>query len=114
MKSEKLQFKIKNFQNCVYEIVKRIPKGKVMTYKEVGQKAGGSRAWRAVGNILRHSAELSRSHKNKDPKIPCHRVIRSNGRIGGYKNGTKRKISLLKKEGIIINSYGKVTSRATK
>ena len=93
MKSEKLKFKIKNFRNRVYEVVRRIPTGKVMTYKEVSLKAGFPRAWRAVGNIL---------NKNKNPKIPCHRVIKSNGEIGGYNLGKKKKLILLKKEGIKI------------
>jgi len=78
----------------VYEIVKKIPKGKVLNYKQVAQLTGSPRAWRAVGNIL---------NKNPDPKtIPCHRVIRSDGKIGGYKNGVKKKIALLKKEGLKI------------
>ncbi len=62
--------------------------------------AGFSRAYRAVGNTL---------NKNQNPKIPCHRVIKSNGKIGGYKGGTKKKITLLEKEGIIIKN-GEVTS----
>ena len=78
----------------MYEIVKKIPKGKVLNYKQVAQLTGSPRAWRAVGNIL---------NKNPDPKtIPCHRVIRSDGKIGGYKNGVKKKIALLKKEGLKI------------
>jgi len=52
------------------------------------------RAWRAVGNIL---------NKNRNSEIPCHRVIRSDGKIGGYKNGTKKKAFLLKKENVRIN-----------
>ena len=93
------------FQKKVYEIVKRIPRGRVFTYKKIAKLAGSPRAWRAVGNIL-----------NKNPNlklIPCHRVIKSNGRIGGYNKGTKKKIALLKKEGIIIKN-GKITSRPPK
>jgi len=86
------------FKNKVYKVVQRIPAGKVLTYKKVAQLAGRPKAWRAVGNILRRSAELSRSHKNKNPKIPCHRVIRSDGQIGGYNKGVKKKKYLLKKE----------------
>jgi len=77
------------FQEKVYQVVKKIPKGKILTYKEVAKKAGFPRAWRAVGNIL---------NKNKNSKIPCHRVIRSDGKIGGDNRGIKRKIYLLKKE----------------
>jgi methylated-DNA-[protein]-cysteine S-methyltransferase len=78
-----------SFQKRAYEIVKKIPKGEVMTYKEVAEMAGRPRAWRAVGNVL---------NKNKDLKIPCHRVIRSDAEIGGFNRGQKRKAALLKKE----------------
>jgi len=81
------------FQNKVYEIVKKIPRGKVMSYKEVAEKIGKPRAYRAVGNAL---------NKNIDPTVHCHRVIRSNGSPGGYRKGTKEKIRLLKKEGLKI------------
>ncbi|MCD6500598.1 MGMT family protein [bacterium] len=94
MKSEKLQFKIKNFKDRVYKIVKQISPGNTMTYKEVAERAGRPRAWRAVGNILA---------KNKNPKIPCHRVIRANGKVGGYNRGMKKKIALLKKEKVKTN-----------
>ncbi|PIQ92664.1 MAG: hypothetical protein COV69_01840 [Parcubacteria group bacterium CG11_big_fil_rev_8_21_14_0_20_39_14] len=81
------------FKNKVYQAVKEISQGEIMTYKGVAEKAGSPRAWRAVGNIL---------NKNKNPEIPCHRVIKSDGRVGGYNRGQKRKIELLKKEGIKI------------
>lgn len=84
------------FQRKVYEVVKKIPKGKVMTYKMVAKLAGFPRAWRGVGNIL---------NKNQDPEIPCHRVIRSDGRIGGYRYGKKQKITLLQKEGAILKNW---------
>ena len=66
-----------------------------MTYRQVAEAAGSPFAWRAIGNIL---------NKNQSSKIPCHRVIKSNGLIGGYKYGQKRKIKLLKNEGIKIKS----------
>jgi O-6-methylguanine DNA methyltransferase len=80
-----------NFKQKVLKVVSKIPRGKVLTYKEVARRAGKPRAYRAVGNIL---------NKNRDPKIPCHRVIRSGGKIGGYNRGVKKKITLLEKEGI--------------
>ena len=83
---------MKTFTKKVYDVVSRIPKGKVLTYKEVARKAGNEKASRAVGNIL---------HKNFDPKIPCHRVIRSDGKLGGYNKGSKNKIKILKKEGFL-------------
>jgi len=85
--------KINNFKNKVFEVVRKIPKGEVLTYKQAASRAGFPRAWRAVGNIL---------NKNHNPEIPCHRVVRSDGRAGGYNRGTGRKIALLKKEGVII------------
>jgi O-6-methylguanine DNA methyltransferase len=85
--------KFMNFQEKVLEVVKQIPKGKTITYKKVAELAGSPHAWRAVGNIL---------NKNKDPKIPCHRVIRSDGKLGGYNRGKKKKRYLLKKEGVVL------------
>ena len=88
-----------NFSKEVFGIVRKIPHGGFLTYKEVAKLAGRPGACRAVGNIL---------NKNPDFKaIPCHRVIRTDGKIGGYRHGAKRKIALLRKEGIIINSNGK-------
>jgi O-6-methylguanine DNA methyltransferase len=84
-----------SFQKKIYEIVKKIPKGKILTYKKVTELAGFPRAWRAVGNVL---------NKNRNLKIPCHRVIKSNGKIGGYNLGIKKKIALLKREGIKIKN----------
>jgi len=65
----------------------------LLTYKEVAIRAGRPKAYRAVGNIL---------HRNSDLKnIPCHRVIRSDGKTGGYIFGERRKRMLLKKEKVI-------------
>ncbi len=83
------------FKEKVFNIVSKIPRGKTLNYKQVAKLAGRPRAWRAVGNIL---------NKNYDPKIPCHRVIRSDGRPGGYNRGARNKICLLKKEGIKLQT----------
>lgn len=80
---------IETFKKKVFKVVRKIPKGKVLIYKEVARLAGRPNAWRAVGNIL---------NKNRDAAIPCHRVIKSDGKIGGYNRGSKRKIYLLKRE----------------
>jgi O-6-methylguanine DNA methyltransferase len=64
-----------------------------MTYKEVASTAGSSWAFRAVGNIMA---------ANRDLAVPCHRVIRSDGSIGGYNRGIKNKAKKLKEEGLII------------
>lgn len=78
-----------SFRNRVLSVVKKIPKGKTMTYGQVAAKAGSTKAYRAVGNIL---------SKNYDPNIPCHRVVRSDGKVGGYNRGTEKKLEILKKE----------------
>jgi len=84
-----LKMGFNDFRDKVLKVVKKIPKGKVLTYKIVAEKAGKPKSWRAVGNIL---------NRNKNPKIPCHRVIRSDGKIGGYNRGAKKKLELLRKE----------------
>lgn len=81
------------FKEAVYDVVVKIPKGKCMTYKEVAEKIGKPGACRAVGTVL---------SKNYNPKIPCHRVIRSDGKMGGYnRGGIEEKLILLKKEGAL-------------
>ena len=76
-----------SFSDRVYNVVRKIPRGKVMTYAEVAKKAGNPKAVRAVGYWM---------SKNYDPKIPCHRVIRSDGTIGDYnRGGPSRKAELL-------------------
>jgi O-6-methylguanine DNA methyltransferase len=83
----------KSFSNQVRAVVRKISKGKTMTYKEVAWRAGKPNAARAVGNIMRN---------NYDPTVPCHRVIRSDGSLGGYnRGGIERKKALLKKEGAL-------------
>ncbi len=82
----------------VLRVVKDIPKGKTLTYKEVALRAGSPQAARAVGTIMSH---------NRDISIPCHRVIRSDGKLGGYngirggQEGVQAKQKLLKAEGVI-------------
>jgi methylated-DNA-[protein]-cysteine S-methyltransferase len=81
------------FAEKVKNIVSKIPKGKTMTYKQVATKAGNPGGARAVGSIMR---------KNYDPKIPCHRVIRSDGKIGEYnRGGPAEKTRKLRAEGAI-------------
>lgn len=83
--------KISEFEKKVYDAVLKIPKGEVRTYKWVAAKIGRPRAVRAVGNAL---------NKNPYPGIvPCHRVIRSDGSIGGFAKGPARKRKMLKAEG---------------
>lgn len=82
---KKLKFSIE-----VLEIIAKIPKGKVSTYSQVAKLCGSPRAFRVVGNAL---------HQNPNPiTIPCHRVVRNNGKIGDYKFGRERKKKLLVEE----------------
>ena len=95
----------KSFKERVEEVVRKIPKGKVLTYKQVSVLAGVAGAYRAVGSIMA---------KNADKNMPCHRVIKSDGSVGDYnglqnaKQGRESKISLLKKEGIKFTESGKI------
>jgi methylated-DNA-[protein]-cysteine S-methyltransferase len=78
------------FTQKVLSVVSKIPKGSVLTYAQVARKAGSSKAVRAVGTIM---------SKNYDLSIPCHRVIRSDGKIGNYnRGGSTQKIKLLHQE----------------
>ena len=87
------------FQIKVWNELKNIPKGEVRTYKEIAKAIGKPNSIRAVANAC---------GKNPKPvEIPCHRVVRSNGYLGGYsgKGGLSKKLELLKKEGISTNSF---------
>jgi methylated-DNA-[protein]-cysteine S-methyltransferase len=84
------------FQLKVWNYLKKIPKGKVKTYADVAKAIGKPLAVRAVANAI---------GKNPyPPKIPCHRVIRSDGSLGGYsgKGGIKKKRDLLRSENVLI------------
>ncbi len=83
------------FKEKVIQVVKKIPRGKTLSYKQVAGKAGHVLAARAVGAIMR---------SNRDKSVPCHRVIRSDGTLGGYNGlqGAKSKRALLIKEGVTI------------
>ncbi len=83
----------KSFKDLVFAKTKLIPKGKVSTYGGIALAIGKPRAARTVGNAL---------NKNCDTAIPCHRVIKSDGRVGGYNKGSEKKNNLLLKEGVLI------------
>ena len=88
-----------NFNEKCYEILNQVPKGKVVTYKSIAE-ALGTKAYRAVGNAMK---------SNKFPeKIPCFKVVKSDGSVGGY-NGSNsknksRKIEKLKSDGIEVKN----------
>ena len=96
MKKKETDLKGTSFQLKVWSYLKKIPRGNVKTYSQVAKSIGKPLAVRAVANAI---------GKNPfPPKIPCHRVIRSDGSLGGYsgKGGIKAKKILLKKEGITL------------
>lgn len=81
---------MKKFSDKVYEVVRKIPRGKTLSYAIVAKRAGSPEAFRSVGAIL---------SKNYDKNIPCHRVIKSDGTTGGYNRGSKKKRDMLISEG---------------
>lgn len=84
------------------KLVSKVPRGKVTTYKELARALGNPKAYRAVGNAL--------AANPRQLKIPCHRVVRSDGGIGGYKLGVQRKTELLIRESVRVED-GKVDLR---
>jgi O-6-methylguanine DNA methyltransferase len=81
---------MESFKEKVLSVVRKIPKGKTLTYKDVAKMSGSRGAYRAVGSILK---------QNYDNSIPCHRVIKSDGTIGDYnRGGSSQKLKKLKKE----------------
>jgi O-6-methylguanine DNA methyltransferase len=81
------------FSDRVHEVVRKIPRGKTLTYKEVAQKSGNSKAARVVAMIM---------SKNYDTRVPCHRVIRTDGGMGGYnRGGITEKRRILIEEGAL-------------
>ena len=85
---------ISQFERAVYEALLAVPGGKVISYGDLAKKAGFPKAARAVGSAL---------NKNPfAPRVPCHRVVKSSGEVGGFAHGTERKIAILQKEGVKI------------
>lgn len=81
------------FAARVLAAVRRVPPGRVATYGDIARLAGRPRAWRAVGTLMRTCA---------DPRVPCHRIVASGGRLGGYGGNESLKRALLRAEGIIV------------
>lgn len=103
---------MQTFQQRVLAMTKQIPKGKVTTYKILAEKLN-TKAYRAIGQALKHNKFAAwgrvggRYCQRQHNVIPCHRIINSNGCLGGYNGSSKinlkKKIQLLKKEGIEIH-----------
>ena len=89
--------RLTRFQQLVYAATSRIPRGEVRSYQWVARRIGRPRAVRAVGNAL---------HRNPfAPRVPCHRVIRADGTVGGFARGTRRKRALLAQEGYRVGAF---------
>lgn len=103
----KKKIDISPFREKVYATLRKVPKGKVITYGELG-KACGCNSARAIGGALRHNPFA--------PEVPCHRVIKSDSSIGGFSGQTKgklieKKLRLLKKEGVLFNSDNRLIDK---
>lgn len=82
------------FTQKVLALVQKIPAGKVVTYQVLASALGNPKAFRAVGNSVHRNPELITT--------PCHRVVKSDGSIGGYVQGINKKIDLLRSEGVEV------------
>ena len=92
-----------NFNQKVWALTARIPRGKVATYAQIA-KALNSRAYRAVGNALNRNPYA--------PQVPCHRVVGSDGSLTGFAHGLEKKRKMLIAEGVPMLPGGKVDLRA--
>lgn len=81
------------FQEKVWKIISEVPKGRVTTYKKIAERLG-TKSYRAVGSACNKNPHA--------PIVPCHRVVNSDGRLGGYAYGTYKKTEILQKEGVKI------------
>ena len=84
------------FRQAVLAACSRIPRGRVATYAALAAAIGNPGAARAVGNALNGNPCA--------PRVPCHRVVKSDGSVGGYAGGARRKIALLRAEGVAVRS----------
>ena len=89
---------MKSFNERCYSLLKKVPKGKVTTYKALA-KVLNSKAYRAVGNAMNKNPYA--------PRVPCHRVVKSDGFVGGFASGPRNKIKMLKNEDVEVKN-GKV------
>ncbi len=102
---------ITEFQSKVFSLCKKIPRGKVSTYGEIAKALGGKIIMsRAVGNALNKNPfgawgrAGGLSCRRQGRMVPCHRVVKSDGSLGGFATGSRKKIKILKKEGIQVKN----------
>ncbi len=84
-----------SFSSKCYSLLRKVPRGKITTYQALA-RAMGTKAYRAVGNAMNKNPYA--------PQVPCHRVVKANGEVGGFALGTKKKIEMLRREGIPIKN----------
>ena len=93
------------FQSECYEALKKVPKGKVITYAGLARMVGRPKAHRAVGSAMNKNPYA--------PQVPCHRVVKSNGDLGGFATDIKVKIKRLQKEGVLVSDNKIVDFQST-
>ena len=93
------------FQSDCYEALKKVPKGKVITYAGLARMIGRPKAHRAVGSAMNKNPYA--------PQVPCHRVVKSNGDLGGFATDIEVKIKRLQEEGVMVSDKKIVDFRST-
>ena len=93
------------FQSDCYEALKKVPKGKVITYAGLARMIGRPKAHRAVGSAMNKNPYA--------PQVPCHRVVKSNGDLGGFATDIEVKIKRLQEEGVMVSDNKIVDFRLT-
>ena len=93
------------FQSDCYEALKKVPKGKVITYAGLARMIGRPKAHRAVGSAMNKNPYA--------PQVPCHRVVKSNGDLGGFATDIEVKIKRLQEEGVMVSDNKIVDFRST-
>ena len=93
------------FQSDCYEALKKVPKGKVITYAGLARMIGRPKAHRAVGSAMNKNPYA--------PQVPCHRVVKSNGDLGGFATDIELKIKRLQEEGVMVSDNKIVDFRST-
>ncbi|MBI2145409.1 MGMT family protein [Candidatus Woesearchaeota archaeon] len=91
------------FNEKIWELCKKVPEGKVTTYKLLAE-AAGTKAYRAVGNAMNRNPNGLLSCGYGKDMVPCHRVVDSTGHLHGFAHGLRKKAELLRKEGIKIKN----------
>ncbi len=90
------------FNEKAWVLCRKVPKGRVTTYKEIAE-ALGTKAYRAVGNAMNRNPYGMLKCKGRK-MVPCHRVVDSDGSLTGFAHGLKKKAELLREEGILVKN----------